>query len=121
LIDEGSRKAGVRIEPDARELLVASLGADRAASRSELDKLFTYAHGQSVVTVDDVAAVVGDVSAVAFDAVIDAAFLGDFNALDRSFTRLQAEGTDAGVLLGFVLRHALALMAARQAVDTGTP
>src|SRR5690606_18190844 len=64
LIDEGSRKAGVRIEPDARELLVASLGADRAASRSELDKLFTYAHGQSVVTVDDVAAVVGDVSAV---------------------------------------------------------
>lgn len=121
LIDDMSRKAGLRVEADARELLLASLGADRAASRSELDKLFTYAHGRDVVTVEDVAAVVGDVSAIAFDAAIDAAFLGDFATLDRSFTRLQAEGMDAGVLLGFALRHALTLMAARQAVDMGSP
>ncbi|KZE34677.1 DNA polymerase III subunit delta [Chelatococcus daeguensis] len=120
LIDDMSRKVGLRVEPDARELLLASLGADRVASRSELDKLFTYVHGRDVVTMEDVAAVVGDVSAIAFDAAIDAAFLGDFTTLDRSFTRLQAEGTDADVLLGFALRHTLALMAARQAVDTGS-
>ncbi|MGV6874511.1 DNA polymerase III subunit delta [Pseudochelatococcus sp. B33] len=119
LIDSTMREHGLAIERDARAALMSLLGADRVASRAELDKLALYARGASEVTLADVHAVVGDVSALAVDAVVDAAFGGDLPALDHAFTRLMGEGFDAGVLLGFVLRHALALARARHAIEAG--
>ena len=41
-----SRPHGLSITPDARELLVARLGADRAMSRGEIEKLALYAAGK---------------------------------------------------------------------------
>src|SRR5262245_3134285 len=76
LIDDEMREAGLTIAPDARAMLVPLLGGDRLASRSELRKLALYARGKERVEIDDVVAVVADASALALDAVVDAAFAG---------------------------------------------
>ncbi|MDJ1158707.1 DNA polymerase III subunit delta [Chelatococcus sp. SYSU_G07232] len=119
LVDETMRAAGLAIGREAREMLVGLLGADRIATRNELAKLALYAHGRREVTAEDVETVVGDVSRLAIDAVVDSTFLGDLAALDRAFGRFCAEGMDAGVLLGSALRHALTLARARSGIDRG--
>lgn len=119
LVDSMLREAGLSIAREAREALVSQLGADRVASRNEIAKLALYAHGQASVTLDDIERCVGDVSSLAADAAIDAAFGGNFTSLDQAVARLSLEGLDAGVLVGFALRHAWALARARMAVDQG--
>ena len=60
LITEIVSAAGLDITPDARQELVARLGADRALSRSEVEKLVLYAHGAGRIEVDHVADIIGD-------------------------------------------------------------
>ena len=119
LIDSELAAAGLTIEPDAKELLVALLGQDRLTTRSELDKLATYAHGEGRVRVDHVEAIVADASALVLDHAIDGAFVGDVVALETTTERLFAESGDVNQLLGSALRHASALHRARIAIDTG--
>lgn len=101
---------GLGIAPDARDLLAESLGGDRLATRSELDKLALYAHGQSAVSVEDVEAVVSDVSGPGLDSAIDAAFLGDRDGLERALTHLAQQGSSPAATLALALRHGLALL-----------
>ena len=121
MVDETLRNAGLSIGRDARAALLASLGGDRLATRGELAKLVLYAHGRTQITAEDVDAVLSDVSSLAMDAVVDAAFSGDFAALEAGSRRLAAEGVHASVLLGAALRHALALLPARLEVEAGRP
>lgn len=123
LVDSMLREHNLAIERDARAVLISLLGGDRAASRSEVEKLMLYARGSKEISLADVHAVVGDVSALAVDAAVDAAYGGDLPALDIAFTRLMHEGFDAGVLLGFVLRHGLTLARARNGIEAngGSP
>jgi DNA polymerase III subunit delta len=119
VVDDTLRAAGLSIGRDARAALLASLGGDRLATRGELAKLALYSHGRSEVTLEDIDAVISDVSSLALDAVIDSAFAGDGASLDGGLQRLAAEGTAPSVLLGAALRHALTLMAARLDVEEG--
>ncbi len=119
IVDETLQAAGLAIDRDARSALIASLGGDRLASRGELAKLVLYAHGQKQVTADDVEAILSDVSSLAMDAVIDAAFAGDLGVLETGSRRLAAEGIAASTLLGAALRHALSLLSARLEVEAG--
>ena len=119
VVDEALRMAGLTIDRDARAALLASLGGDRLATRAELAKLTLYAHGRRAVTLADIDAVVSDVSALALDSVVDGAFGGNLAALDDGLQRCAADGTAPSVLLGAVLRHALALLSAAQDVAAG--
>lgn len=121
LVDRMLRERGLDIDPDARSLLVAALGADRMASRSEIEKVALYAHGCGRVTVADVEAVTADTAAVNLDALIDAVFTGDAATLDSMLRRCLDEGMDAGVLIGSALRHAFLLQKTRIAIESGTP
>ncbi|MFL4974282.1 MAG: DNA polymerase III subunit delta, partial [Microvirga sp.] len=98
---------------------IASLGGDRLATRSEIAKLALYVHGRREVTLDDVDAVMSDVSSLAVDQVVDAAFGGDRTRIDQGYRRLEAEGTSGSVVLGAALRHAMALLSARADIDAG--
>src|SRR5690606_27806619 len=69
----------------------------------------------------DVDAIMSDVSSLAMDAVVDAAFAGDGGGLETGSRRLAAEGVHASVLLGAALRHALMLLTARLSVEEGRP
>ncbi|WP_210496331.1 DNA polymerase III subunit delta [Microvirga antarctica] len=119
VVDEAMREAGLSVSRDVRAAIVASLGGDRLATRGELAKLTLYAHGQTEITLDDVDAIMSDVSSLALDAVVDAAFAGNGAELETGSRRLAAEGVHASVVLGAALRHALVLLAARYAVEEG--
>jgi DNA polymerase-3 subunit delta len=113
------REAGLAIGREAKAALLGSLGGDRLATRQELAKLVLYAHGRREITLDDIDAVLSDVSSLALDAVVDAAFAGDLAGLDGGFRRLEAEGVAASTILGSALRHALMLLSARLDVEAG--
>ena len=121
LIDITLREAGLSINREARAFLLASLGGDRMATRAELAKLVLYAHGQREVTPDDIEAAISDVSGLALDSVVDAAFSGQRGAADAGFRRTITEGTPPATILGAALRHGIALLTARIEIDRGKP
>ncbi len=109
IIDEMVRAAGKTIDRTSRDLLAGLLGGDRQTSRREIEKLLLY----------DIEAVVGDTAQREQAMLVDAVFAGKLPVLDLAQAKLASEGLDAGVMLGAVLRHALALLKARQGVDAG--
>ena len=119
LIHAAASEAGLTIEPAALELLVANLGGDRLAIRSELEKLFLYVGNAGPVTLADVEAVVGDTMEAKVDQIIDAALLGDSEGLETGLDRLRSEGGSATGLGTQALRHLHQLHAMRLAMDEG--
>jgi DNA polymerase-3 subunit delta len=105
LIDDEMRAADLTIAPDARAALAPLLGGDRRASRAELKKLALYAQGGGRVELDDVLAVVADASALALDALIDAAFAGNLADLEKEFAKARVAGTSASAIIGAAIRH----------------
>ena len=121
LVDETFRDARIGLARDARALILSNLGGDRLATRGELAKLLLYAHGKSEVRVEDVDAILSDVSSLALDAVVDAAFAGDAAGLEAGCRRLASEGVAGAAILSAALRHALALLPARLDIEGGRP
>lgn len=124
IIDRELGAAGLRIDNDARQALLASLGGDRMATRQEIEKLALYVHGGERVTLADVDAAVADISAVALDDAVDAAFTGNLDALERGLSLLDAAGIPASAALLAALRHALQLHKVRsgnQELDRAWP
>lgn len=119
LVDDELRAAGLRITPDARATLIASLGGDRQTSRNELRKLTLYAHGAREVTLDDVAAVISDASDLKLDPIVDAAFAGNAAKVESEFAKAMAAGTYPGVIISAAQRHVAALHKASLAMDEG--
>jgi DNA polymerase III subunit delta len=119
LIDSEMRTAGLAIAPDARTLLVPLLGGDRSASRSELNKLVLYAHGQKQVSVDDVMAVVSDASGLALDDIVDAAFAGRPAELETQLAKARTANANAGSMLFAAQRQVAQLHKWRLAIEEG--
>jgi len=119
IIAEEVAAAGLAISSEAREALAGLLGGDRLATRSELKKLTLYAHGAGRIEVSDVLAIVGDASLLETDEIVDSAFAGETDELDRTLTKAWMARTNASVLAGTGLRHALLLHRLRAEVDKG--
>ncbi len=77
LIRDTLKSHGLGIAPEARDLLLARVGADRALSRGEVEKLALYASGKGEIDLADVEAIVGDASELAIDRILSAAASGD--------------------------------------------
>ncbi|AZO79868.1 MULTISPECIES: DNA polymerase III subunit delta [unclassified Bosea (in: a-proteobacteria)] len=121
IVDEMVRASGKSIDRSTRDLLTSLLGGDRQTSRKEIDKLIVYAGNDPALTADHVEAVVGDTAQREQAGVVDAVFAGRLPSLDLALAKLAGEGLDQGVLLGAVLRHALALLKAKLAIEGGKP
>lgn len=121
LVDEVLGVARLTISPDARNLLVSRLGADRALSRAELDKLALYAAGSDGITVEDVEAIVGDASEQAFDRIIGAAALGEAAEAVAECDRAVASGESPQAVILLLQRHFHRLHRVRVAVEAGRP
>jgi DNA polymerase III subunit delta len=119
LIDAEMRNAGLSLKPEARHLLVTLLGGDRAASRSEINKLVLYAHGRGEIGVDDVNAVVSDASDLALDELIDTAFAGRTPQLDVLISKVRDAGTPVGSIFFAVQRQLAQLHKWRTAMEAG--
>lgn len=119
IIDEMVREAGKTIDRASRDRLAGLLGGDRQTSRREVEKLLLYVGDAASVGEADIDIIVGDTAQREQAALVDAVFAGKIATIDITQARLAREGLDAGVMLGAVLRQALSLLKARQAVDAG--
>lgn len=119
LVAEVLGAAGLEITPEARELLLARLGADRALSRAELEKLTLYASGKTTIEADDVEAIVGDSSELAIDRILAAAAIGDAGAAVTALSRAIAAGESAQGIILASQRHLQRLHRLRAEIDRG--
>jgi DNA polymerase-3 subunit delta len=131
LIRETLRAEGKTIETDAESLLVSLLGADRAMSRMELEKLIIYCGDATSVTVDDIQAVItGSQVQSAGDAAF-AVFAGDVSTASAMLDELIASGVQPISILRAAALHAMRLhlavtwyangRSAREAMDNLKP
>jgi DNA polymerase-3 subunit delta len=99
--------------------LIPLLGGDRAASRSEIQKLALYARGREQVGIEEVAAIVSDASALAIEDIVDAAFAGRPGELERELAKARVAGTSAGSILFNAQRQLAQLHKWRTALEAG--
>ena len=109
----------VQITPEAKRLLILRLGADRALSRAEIDKLALYAHGKSLIDESDVEAAVGDAAELALDRIVMAAASGRAAAALAECDRSVASGESPQGVIAALQRHFLRLHRMRGALDSG--
>lgn len=114
-----AREAGLEITPRAMSVLVSRLGADRALSRGEIDKLLLYARGKGVIDVDEVDAVVGDASELALEKVVLATASGFADSALTEYDRVIASGESPQAIITAVQRHFLRLHRYRAAMESG--
>ena len=119
LIDEEMRANDLTIGSDARDGLIALLGADRQASRNEIRKLALYAQGQKTIGLDDVIAVVADASQMALDGLVDAVFAGKVAAADNEFSKARASGSSPAAIVSAAIRQVASLHKMKLAIEGG--
>ncbi len=105
LIKEEFSANNLSIDRDTITYLRSFLGEDRRASRNELKKLALYAHGQSTVTREQISALLGNVSSVANDDIIDAVCQGRTDFLATKFDQLMESGGAPDMLVWATLRQ----------------
>lgn len=105
LIDAELSAGGLRLTPDARALLVSSLGGDRIASRNEIRKLALYCMGGDVIDEHHVREIIGDASAISADEAVDAVLSGDRNQLLHAVEKITHSKTPLFLVLQGCLRQ----------------
>ncbi len=131
IISEQLGRNNLNISNDARLYLSQILGADRALSRSELEKLSLYCADKSTIELADVEAICGDASALSLDEMIDAIFEGKPARADQRLDRLVSSGTPPQSIIAATSQHLLRMQhfatetasgrSAKQVVDAARP
>ncbi|WP_428395312.1 DNA polymerase III subunit delta [Lichenicoccus sp.] len=111
----------IRIDPDALTWLARHLGADRTATRGEVEKLALYAGERGTISLDDVQAVVGDAAAASLEDAAFAATAGDHAAADLAIERALTEGLSPIALARALLSHLHRLRQVALLTQAGTP
>lgn len=119
VIDEEMQKAGMQLSMEARQALRKNLGGDRLASRGEIQKLVLYAMGSKQIELEDVKALIGDVSGISFDDAIDAVLEGKIEVFDTIFTRHTQTGAHPFLMLAAAMRQFQAIQLMRGAMGNG--
>lgn len=120
LIRDMVRSAGTSISADARQALVERLGADRALSRGEIEKLLLYVGSAREISLDDVKAVVGDVSELALERITFAAAQGDASRAVSECGRAVSSGESPQAIIAALQRHFQRLHRIRAAMESGS-
>ena len=121
IIDETLEEAGVTITLEARQALVARLGADRVLTRGELEKLVLYTRDKGQIDIEDVDAIVGDASELAIEKVVLAAASGQANRALAEFDRVIASGESPQSVIAAVQWHFQRLHRLRASIEAGQP
>lgn len=119
MIAEMLGAAGIEIAPEARRLLVSRLGADRALSRAEVQKLALFARGKARIEEADVEAAVGDAAEMALDRIVLASASGRAADAVAECDRSVAGGDSAQSVIAALQRHYVRLHRLRSGYDAG--
>jgi DNA polymerase-3 subunit delta len=111
--------AQVRVDREALAWLASQLGADRASTQAELEKLALYAGPGGTVDLQAAMTCVGDLAGLSLDDALFAATEGDVPTTDRALELAIAEGAAAVGVIRAGLLHLQRLHRARLAVDDG--
>ena len=109
LIDNMLDEHGLKMGRDARALLSGALGADRALSRGELEKLALYARGQPEITPEMVTDIVADAGRHEAGTLVDHAFAGDLAFIEPEANRVFAGSANPSGVLTIAIGHAFFL------------
>lgn len=124
-LEETVRRAldemSVAIDADALAWLLGQLGADRASTRQELEKLALYVGPGGRADLEAAQACVGDLAGLSLDDALFAATEGDVTMADRALELAIAEGATPVGVLRAGLMHLQRLHRVRLAVDDGSP
>ena len=121
IISEQLGRNNLSITNDARLYLSQILGADRALSRSELEKLSLYCADKTTVELAGVEAICGDASALSLDEMIDAIFEGKPAHADQRLDRLVSSGTPPQSIIAATSQHLLRMQHFASETDAGRP
>jgi DNA polymerase III subunit delta len=119
MVSSALAAAKLQITPEAKRLLIANLGADRALSRAEVEKLALFVRGKSMIEEADVEAAVGDAAEMALDRIVLAASSGRAADAVRELNRSIAGGESAQAAIAALQRHFLRLHRLRGSYDSG--
>jgi DNA polymerase III subunit delta len=111
------QSGGVGIDPDALSWLSQHLGADRASTRAELEKLALYVGPGNRVDIDAAMTCVGDLAGLSLEDAVFAATAGDVATADRALELAMAEGAAPVQVLRVALNHLQRLHRVRLAMD----
>ncbi len=111
LLDKALKEANVRLSRDAHAYVVVRLGADRGATRMEIEKLVLYAESGGEITLDEAVVAIGDAGASGVDDLVYAVVSGDITALHRTFDRLMADGVAPIAIVRSMVMHMTKLRA----------
>lgn len=121
LVTRSAAEANLALADDVLEHVVDRIGSDRALSRQELEKLMLYCYGSESITLEDVDAACGDVSAASLDALLDATFGGDVAECCRRLAQLDESGVSPATVLTSAGNHLARLQEFRSEIDRGRP
>lgn len=119
VIRETFKRHDLTASPEALAYLNENLGADRALTRNELEKLALFKGRSGKITVEDAQACIGDTMTASLEDVAYAAADGDVAGLDRSLARAHAEGLQPVSLIRANMRHFQRLHLVRALVEDG--
>ncbi len=119
LISQVLAEGGVTAPDPVVLWLETHLGADRGASRMELEKLRLYAGPGATLTLEDALACTGDAAAIGLEDAVMAAAEGNAAALDLALERLWADGVSPVAPLRAAANHVMRLQQALAARGRG--
>jgi DNA polymerase III subunit delta len=119
LIDKTVSEAGLSIDVDARDSLIGLIGADRLASRSELEKLTLYAKDKKRISFEDVQAVIADASSLALDDILDSAAAGDADSAVSAYAKALKAGIAPDRVINAAIWHVFNLHRLSLQVERG--
>lgn len=113
------KAAGVQVDREALNWLTSQLGADRASTRAEIEKLALYAGDGGTIDLAAAMTCVGDLAGLSLDDALFAATEGDVSITDRALELAFAEGAAPVGILRAGMLHLQRLHRARLAMDAG--
>jgi DNA polymerase-3 subunit delta len=112
-------EAQVSVDEEALQFLADQLGADRASTRAELEKLALLVGSGGTVGLAEAATSVGDMAGLQLDDALFAATSGNVAGADRALEVAMAEGLTSVGVLRMALGHMQRLQRVRAAIDMG--
>lgn len=108
-----------QVRPEAMEFLLENLGADRAVTQNELEKLALYTAKQTEITLEDCLAVVAGAPSISIFKLCDALGSRDARTADRLLHQLLQEGEDVNYIATMAHRHLNRLAQCQQHMQEG--
>ena len=118
-IDQRLRQAGLRASSEAIEILAAKVEGNLLAAKQEIEKLKLLTGDETLIEPESMATLVGDSARYDVFGLVDKALSGNAQAAIKTLNGLQAEGSDAVIILWALAREIRTLASCHELMELG--